>query len=434
MSNRGRRLSQAVTTVAVDLGPLRESRPFRRLAAGQMVSLIGRQITTVAVPYQVYQVTRSAVLVGLLGLAQVVPLVAMSLIGGGYADRVDRRRLLLVTQGLLALCSAGLLVGALGQPPVIVVFSLVAAAAAVSALDFPLRTAILPNLLPPERLAGALSINTAMLNVTMIAGPALAGLIIARLGVAGAYLVDTASFVAALVAVWLLPALPPPSAVRESPLASLRRGIGFIRSRRVILGGYAMDLSAMVFGLPRALFPVLAATTFATDAQGLGYLYAAPAVGAVVALLSSGWLSRSRRLGQVIVVAIALWGLAIVAFGFVNALWLGLVMLAVAGAADSISAVSRSIIMQTLTPDELRGRLTALYIMVVVGGPFLGDLESGVLAGLTSPRASVVVGGLLCLAGLAAAAAVFPQVWQYRGRPAHPVSVIGETAATAPPV
>ena len=434
MSSRSRRLSSALTGVAVDTGALRESKAFRRLSAGQLVSLIGRQITTVAVPYQVYVMTRSPVLVGLLGVAQVVPLITVSIAGGSIADRVDRRHLLLVTQLLLGLCSVALLVGALTHPPVVFVFVVVALAASVAALDSPTRTAIVPNLVSPERLPGALSINIAMFQTTLIAGPALGGLVIAHLGLAGAYLVDVASFAAALLAVWLLPPQPPRSTVREPMVAALRRGFAFIRRRPVILGTYAMDLSAMIFGLPRAVFPVLAATVFHTDAQGLGYLYAAPGLGALLAALSSGWLSRSTRLGRIVVVSIAAWGVAIVAFGLVTALWLGLLWLAVAGAADSISAVCRNTIQQTLTPDELRGRLTATYFMVVVGGPFIGDFEAGLIAGVTSPRVSVLSGGVLCIVGLAVAALAFPQVWAYRGRATDAPPQLADDAVAGPPV
>jgi MFS family permease len=431
---RARRLSVALTGVAVDIGALRESKPFRRLSAGQAVSLIGRQITTVAVPYQVYTMTGSPVLVGLLGVAQVVPLISVSLAGGSIADRVDRRHLLLVTQTLLGLCSLALLLGALGHPPVVFVFVVVALASSVAALDSPTRTAMVPNLVSPQRLAGALSINIATFQTSLIAGPALGGIVIAHLGLAGAYLVDVASFVAALLAVWLLPPQPPRSTTREPMIAALRRGFAYIRRRRVILGGYAMDLSAMIFGLPRAVFPVLAATTFHSGAQGLGYLYAAPGVGAVLAALSSGWLSRSSRLGRVVVVSIAVWGAAIIAFGFVTALWVGLLCLAVAGAADSISAVCRNTIQQTLTPDELRGRLTATYFMVVVGGPFIGDFEAGLVAGVSSARVSVVSGGVLSLVGLVAAAIAFPQVWNYRGRATDAPPAMADDALAGPPV
>jgi MFS family permease len=432
--SRAHRLSVALTGVAVDIGALRESKPFRRLTAGQLVSLIGRQITTVAVPYQVYTMTGSPVLVGLLGVAQVVPLISVSLGGGSIADRVDRRRLLLVTQALLALCSLALLLGALAHPPVVFVFAVVALASSVAALDSPTRTAMVPNLVSPERLAGALSLNIAMFQTTLVAGPALGGIVIAHLGLAGAYLVDVASFAASMLAVWLLPAQPPRSTAREPMIAALRRGFAFIRRRRVILGSYAMDLSAMIFGLPRAVFPVLAATTFHSGAQGLGYLYAAPGVGAVLAALSSGWLSRSSRLGRVVVVSIAVWAVAIIAFGFVTALWIGLLWLAVAGAADSISAVCRNTIQQTLTPDELRGRLTVTYFMVVVGGPFIGDFEAGLVAGTTSAQVSVVSGGVLSLIGLVAAAVAFPQVWNYRGRATDAPPAVADDALAGPPV
>lgn len=434
MPSRAHRLSVALTGVAVDIGALRESKPFRRLTAGQLVSLIGRQITTVAVPYQVYTMTGSPVLVGLLGVAQVVPLISVSLGGGSIADRVDRRRLLLVTQALLALCSLALLLGALAHPPVVFVFAVVALASSVAALDSPTRTAMVPNLVSPERLAGALSLNIAMFQTTLVAGPALGGIVIAHLGLAGAYLVDVASFAASMLAVWLLPAQPPRSTAREPMIAALRRGFAFIRRRRVILGSYAMDLSAMIFGLPRAVFPVLAATTFHSGAEGLGYLYAAPGVGAVLAALSSGWLSRSSRLGRVVVVSIAVWAVAIIAFGFVTALWIGLLWLAVAGAADSISAVCRNTIQQTLTPDELRGRLTVTYFMVVVGGPFIGDFEAGLVAGTTSAQVSVVSGGVLSLIGLVAAAVAFPQVWNYRGRATDAPPAVADDALAGPPV
>ena len=398
------------------------------------MSLVGRQITVVAVPYQVYTQTHSAALIGLLGLAQVIPLIGVSLLAGGLADRFDRRNLLLVTQALLSLCSVALLIGALEHAPVIFVFVVVAAASSVSALDAPTRTAIIPNLVSKERLAGALSINVAMFQTALIAGPAVGGLVIARVGLSAAYLVDVASFTAAMLAVWVLPPQPPSAQAHESTFVAIRRGLAFVRKRQVILGTFVMDLCAMIFGFPRAVFPVLAATTFRTNAQGLGYLYSALGVGAVIAALSSGWLSRSTRLGRVVVVSIALWGLSIIAFGFAGSLWLGLLLLACAGAADAVSAVCRSTIMQTQTPDQLRGRLTATYYMVVVGGPFLGDLEAGVVAGVTSARVSVVSGGVLCLVGLALAALAFPEVWRHRERAGERAPALSDDAFAGPPV
>ena len=418
-------IRRLVHTVAVDTGALRESPAFRRLWTGQMVSLVGRQITTVAVPYQVYSLTGSPLAVGAVGLAQVIPLVGVSIGAGPIIDRFDRRRILIVTQLGLSVCSGLLAIGALlGHPPLFAIYLVVAAAAAAAAVDSPTRTAIIPNVVSARRLTGAFSLNFAMYQTTMIAGPAVGGLIIARSGLPLAYAIDVATFAAALFAIVRLPAQPPKAVHHEPPLLAIRRGFQFARTQPVILGGFAMDLCAMVFGLPRAIFPVLAATTFHAGPLGLGLLYAAPGAGAALAALSTGWLTRVRRLGRIIVVAITIWGAAIIAFGFVSSLWVALVLLAVAGAADSLSAVCRTTIMQTIAPDELRGRLTSMFFMIVVGGPYLGDIEAGAVASAFGARVSVVSGGVLCIAGLAVAAVLFPAVWAFRSKaPPHPVPV-----------
>lgn len=409
------RASRLLRSLAVDAGALRESPPFRRLWGGQLISLVGRQITTVAVPFQVYSLTRSPLAVGGLGLVQAVPLITGSLGAGAVADRFDRRRILLVTQLGLAFCSGLLAVGALsGHPPLVVIYAIVGVAAAVGAVDAPTRTAIIPALVPAHRLTGALSLNIGLFQTTLVAGPALGGLVIARFGLPEAYAIDVASFVAAFVAVLTLPALGRAAAPRERPVAAIIRGLRFARGQPVILGGFAMDLAAMIFGFPRAVFPVLAATTFHAGPAGLGLLYAAPGVGGVLAALSTGPVARARRLGRILVVAIVVWGLAVIAFGFVDLLWFALLLLALAGAADCFSAVCRTTMMQTIVPDDLRGRLTATYFMVVVGGPYLGDLEAGAVAAAFSAEVSVVSGGVLCLVGLATAAVAFPAVWRYR--------------------
>jgi MFS family permease len=407
--------SRAFRSLAVDARSLRESQPFRRLWMGQLISLVGRQITTVAVPFQVYSLTHSALNVGLLGIVQAVPLVCGSLGGGAIADRFDRRRVLIVTQLCLATCSGLLALGAfIGHPALLQIYAIVALAALVGAVDAPTRTAIIPNLVGVDRLAGALSLNIALFQTTLVAGPAIGGLVIARLGLPAAYSVDVITFSAALTAVALLPPQGRPTRERERPVPAILRGLSFARHQPVILGGFAMDLAAMIFGMPRAVFPVLAATTFHAGAQGLGLLYAAPGLGAVIAALTSGAVARSRRLGRIIVVAIVIWGLVIIAFGFAQALWVALLLLAIAGGADSLSAVCRTTIMQRIAPDDLRGRLTSLYFMVVVGGPNLGDVETGIVANAFGPEVAIVTGGALCLVGLGAAAFAFPSVWRYR--------------------
>ncbi len=405
-------------TVAVDTRSLRESPPFRRLFVGQMISLVGRQITVVAVPFQVYSQTRSPLDVGLLGIVQAVPLIGGSLAGGAIVDRFDRRRVLLMTQVGLGSCSGLLALGALmGHPPLLAIYAVVAIAALFASIDSPARTAIIPNLVGIDRLAGALSLNIVLFDTGLIAGPAIGGLVIAHLGLPAAYSVDVLTFSAALIAVALLPPQGRSSTEHERPVAAILRGLSFARHQPVILGGFAMDLAAMIFGLPRAVFPVLAATTFHAGAQGLGLLYSAPGVGAVVAALLSGPVTRSNRLGRIIVVAISIWGVAIIVFGYVGTLWVALVLLAIAGGADSLSAVCRHTIMQRIAPNELRGRLTSLYFMVVTGGPYLGDVEAGAVANAFGAEVAIVTGGALCLVGLGAAALAFPAVWRYRSGP-----------------
>ncbi|MGA8635719.1 MAG: MFS transporter [Candidatus Dormiibacterota bacterium] len=405
----------AFRTLAVDATSLRESRPFRRLWIGQLISLVGRQITLVAVPFQVYSLTRSALDVGLLGIVQAVPLVCGSLGGGAIADRFDRRRVLMVTQLCLATCSGLLALGAfIGHPPLLEIYAVVAVAALVGAVDGPTRTAIIPNLVGRDRLAGALSLNIVLFQTTLVAGPAIGGLVIAHLGLPAAYSVDVVTFSAALTAVALLPRQGRSAIERERPVAAILRGLSFARRQPVILGGFAMDLAAMIFGMPRAVFPVLATATFHAGPQGLGLLYAAPGLGAVIAALTSGSVSRSKRLGRIIVVAIVVWGVAIIAFGFASSLWVALLLLAIAGGADSFSALCRTTIMQRIAPEELRGRLTSLHYMVVVGGPNLGDVETGIVANAFGAEVAIVTGGALCLVGLGAAAVAFPSVWRYR--------------------
>ncbi|HEY2704797.1 MAG TPA: MFS transporter [Candidatus Dormibacteraeota bacterium] len=405
--------------IALDLTPLRVSRDFRLLWSGQLVSTMGRQITAVAVPYQVYQLTGSTLAVGLLGLVQVVPLIVFSLIGGAVADAMDRRRLLLVSNSLLALCSLLYVAGAVhGHPPLAALYAVGGVAAGLSAFDQPARSATVPNLVPRDQLAAAVALMFGLFQAALIVGPAVGGLIIGRWGLGAAYLVDVLSFGAAITAVALIGPQPPGQEHREPPLRAIRSGLAFARRQPVVLAGFAIDLDAMIFGMPRALFPALAATAFHTGPSGLGLLYAAPGVGAVAAILVTGWLGRVRRLGRVVIGAVAIWGLAIAGFGLVGSLPVALALLAAAGGADSISAVCRSTMLQTLTPDHLRGRMSATYSMVVMGGPYAGDVEAGAVAAAWGPRISVVSGGLLCLVGAGLVAATLPALYRYSADPA----------------
>lgn len=340
----------------------------------------------------------------------------MALVGGALADRMDRRRLLLLDQFALVTLSATLCAAALlGDPPVLVLYVLGGLLAGFGALQNVARTAIVPNLVSREEMPAALAINFGLFQLTMVFGPGLGGLLIAAAGVEGAYAVDALSCLAIVAALrGLGPQLP---AGADEPRVRIRRsiadGLGFVRRSPALLGSFAIDLSAMTFGMPRALFPVLAVSVYGAGAAGTGLLFAAVSAGAAAAALTTGWLGSARRLGLITIAAVCMWGLAIAAAGLVGSLWPAAGLLAIAGAADSVSAVCRSVINQTVTPDELRGRMSSVFSLVVTSGPRLGDVEAGVVASLASVRASVVSGGLACVAGAAVVAAAFPALRAY---------------------
>jgi MFS family permease len=419
-AGRGRsRAGRVVRALTVDTSPLRESRDFRLLWLGELISTTGRQITVVTLPYQVFRLTGSSLAVGMIGLVQIVPLIVFSLVGGAVADRVDRRRLIIVTETGLAATSALLFLGALiRHPPLAYLYGITAIQSGVMAVNSPTRSAAVPTLVSRERLPAALALNQVMFNTTLVVGPAVAGLILARLGVAWAYSVDVLTFAASISASVLLRPMPARRVDGTEPVGAwraVREGFAFLRGRRVLISTFLIDLDAMIFGMPRAVFPVLALMVFRVGPEGLGLLYAAPAVGALVGALTTGWVGRVRRQGMAVIWAVATWGLAITGFGLVGRrFWLGLVLLGVAGAADVISAVFRGTILQLSVPDALRGRLSAAHIMVVTGGPRLGDVEAGVVASLVSPTFSVVSGGVACVAGVAILALAVPELARYR--------------------
>jgi MFS family permease len=405
--------------LALDLAPLRE-RDFRLLWSGEMFSEIGSNITLVAVLLQVDALTHSPAAVGLIGLVQLVPLMAASLFGGSWIDRVDRRRLLLGAQVGQALASGLLLAGALaGDPPLAVVYVVAGAVAGFDGFSLATRSAMTPSLVPPDRLPSALALNQVMWNTAQIAGPALGGVVVGTLGFAWAYGIDVVSFAATITAAALMRPRPP---IVEDPDAEvlgswhrLLEGVRYLKGRTVLKATFVVDLIAMVFGMPRVLFPVLARTQFHAGPELAGVLFAAVSAGAVVAALTSGWVHRVVRQGRAIVVAIVVWGLAIAAFGLVgDRVALALVLLAVAGGADVASAVFRSTILQATVPDALRGRMSGIHITVVAGGPRLGDLEGGLVASAFTPAVSVVSGGVICAVGVLVFAALVPAFARYR--------------------
>jgi MFS family permease len=410
---------RALRAAVSDITPLRESAPFRRLFAGQAVSLVGTQVTRVAVPLQVYAITGSSLDVGLIGLAGFVPLVVFGLYGGSIADAVDRRKLVLVTSTATMLVSVVLLVQAVLQiNRVSVLFGCVAAQAAFAAVDSPARRAIIPQLVRAEKLPAANTLAYGSMQLTVIAGPLLAGAAVGAGGFAWAYAIDVASFVGAFYSVLRLPSLPPGEGARRAGLPAVVEGLRFLAAHPVVRMTFAADLIAMIFGAPTALFPALAYEQYGGSAGTAGLLYAAPAVGAVVVTLLGGAIARVHRHGLGVVLSIAAWGVAITLFGLTSTLWLGLVLLATAGGADTVSAVYRSTILQVATPPEMQGRLQGVFIVVVTGGPRLGDLEAGAVAAAFTPRVSVVSGGLACVAGIGLLALAVPALVRYDARTA----------------
>jgi MFS family permease len=402
--------------IAVDIRPLRGSRDFRRLWFGTGISAIGSQVTTVAIPFQLYDLTRSTLLVGLLGLAALVPLLIVPIYGGAVADAVDRRRMLLLSDVALMLVTGGLLVNALLPHPR-AWFLFVAEALGTAAYGFqrPARNALTPRLVPDDQLLAAIAVEDLVSNLARVAGPALAGVLIAAVGLASAFGIDIATFAASLLSIWLLPPSPPaPDADRPS-LQSILDGFRLVRRRKALLGIFVVDTNAMIFGMPRSLFPA-----FAEKLGGgpgvLGLMYGAPFAGALVASISSGWMMHVRRQGLGVCVAAAAWGVAIALFGFATSVWLTLVLLAAAGAADFISAVLRGNILLTVTPDSMRGRLSGIELAQVAGAPELGNVEAGIVASLTSVRTSIVSGGVLTVLGTIAVALALPGFVRYDAR------------------
>jgi MFS family permease len=397
-----------------DLSPFRDSRDLRLVVGGSFISSLGAQATLVALPYQLYVETHSAFLVGMLGAVELVPLVVMALLGGAQADRMDRRQLLLLSQLGVFLAAGGLAGAAFaGRPSVVTLYVLGALLAGFNVLQNVARSAILPNLVDRERLPPALALNYGLSALTMVLGPGLGGLLIAVFGVQAAYTVDAVSCLAVVFTVLPISPQPPLGSHHAGVLRSVADGLRYVRGNRALVGSFAIDLVAMTFGMPRALFAVLAVSVYHAGASGTGVLYAAVSAGATVAALMTGWLTHVRRLGVIVIWAVLAWGIAIALAGLMGSLWLAAAMLAIAGAADSVSAVCRSTINQTVTPETMRGRMSAVYSLVVTGGPRLGDIESGSVAGVAGVRFSVVSGGLACVLGVAGILLAFPALARY---------------------
>nr|ALG05285.2 integral membrane protein [uncultured bacterium 5G12] len=401
----------------VDTRPLRR-RDFRNLWLGQMVSTIGAEIAVIAVPYQVYTRTGSTALVGLLGLASLVPLLFVPLVGGAFADALDRRTVVLVTETGLAAVAVLFLVNALlPTPQVWALFVLQGLAVAVYSFGRPALASLAPRLVPDEELAAANSLSSVYGSLSSVAGPAVGGVVIATAGVPWTFGIDAATYAASLLVIWWLPKLPPLEDVNRPSFRSIVDGFRFLKGRQALIGIFAIDTNAMVFGMPSALFPAIALHRLHGTASTVGYLYAAPYAGALFCSLLSGWCSHVRRMGLAITIMACLWGAAIAGFGLTTSLVPALALLAVAGGGDFYSAVLRGTMLLRSTPDHLRGRMLGIEFMQVASAPNLGDLEAGVLASLTSLRFSIVSGGLACIAGCVVTALALPKFLNYDAGP-----------------
>jgi MFS family permease len=405
---------RAVRALALDVSPLKVSREFRLLFAGQAVSFFGSMMTFVALPVQLYSLTKSSFAVGMLGVTEFVPIFLMAFVGGALADAVDRRLMVRLTEALLAV-GTGVLVfnSLLPQPRAWVLYFCAALFAALNGLQRPSLDALIPRLVSAELMPATAALRSLSGTIGMICGPALGGLLVATFGPVVTYSIDFVTFAASLAALWAMTAAPPPAGADAPSLRSIAEGLRYARGRPELLGTYLIDINAMFFGMPLALFPAIAE---GFGGASVGLLYAAPAFGAMCVTLTSAWTRRVHKHGAMVAVAAACWGLAIVAFGFAPALWVALLCLAAAGAADMVSALFRSIIWNQTIPDHLRGRLAGIEMVSYTTGPLLGNAESGVVAGLFGVRASIVSGGVLCVAGTALLSMLLPAFIRYDGR------------------
>ena len=404
--------------LAIDLTPLRASRDFRLLWSGSVVSAMGSQFARVGLYVQVYSLTGSPAAVGLLGLSGLAGSFAGVFVGASFIDRHDRRTTLLWSQLAAMGVAVALVLGAMsGHPPLWLLHLANAGTWFLAAIHGPARQAAIPRLLDEAEVPAAVALNQAGWQVASIVGPALAGVLIAAAGPEAAYAVDAATYTVGFLAALALRSLPPEAAVIDRGAKAVATGFRFLGQNRLLQSTFVVDLVAMIFGSPQALFPVIAVQQLHRGPEVVGLLFAAPAAGALLLTLVSGPLTTMRRQGKAVVWAVAAWGAAIAGFGLAgDVLPLALVFLALAGAADVVSAIFRSTILQVTVPDHLRGRLGAVFFIVVTGGPKLGDIEAGLVASAFTPTISVVTGGLACIAGAFLTGKLYPELPAYRTR------------------
>jgi MFS family permease len=403
-------------SLLLDISLLKKNRDFRLLFLGQFISFIGTMITSVALPYQIYQLTQSTLMVGLLSLAQLLPLLVTALVGGVFADRYNRRALLIISESLLA---AGCLFLALNSdsshPNLIMIFVIASFMSAITGLHRPAFDSITQQIVQPGDYKNVGALTSFKFSFCMIIGPSVAGLIIAQYGIIVTYGIDLLTFFISIINVCLMQAIPKPI-IKEHPsiLSSLKQGILFAFSRQELIGSYFVDFIAMVFAMPNALLPAMA--QHFGGVKTLGLLYSAPAVGILIISFVSGWTSKVTHDGQAIAIAAALWGLSIIGFGLSHSLWLALFFLALSGAFDGISGIFRSHLWNNTIPPEFRGRLAGIEMISYLSGPKLGDTRAGLIAASMGLTTALISGGILCIIGVTLCCYALPKFWHYQSK------------------
>jgi MFS family permease len=403
-----------VRKLALDLSPLR-IRDFRLLFAASGISSFGSMFTFVAIPFQVKVLTGDPLMVGLLGICELVPLLFMAFVGGAMADFIDRRKLVFGTELAFTVLLGLLLTNSLiGRPQLWLLYVVAAISAAIEGIQRPALDSIIPRLAPTDKMAAVGALHSLRWQVAQIGAPTLAGLLLAGAGISWVYAIDLTTFLISLACLTRIKAVPPPEKADRPSLRSVVDGLRYARSRPELLGTYLIDINAMFFAFPYALFPFLA------DRLGgpavLGLFYAAPAVGSLVVTVTSGWTGRVHRHGLAVVLAAAAWGGGIAVFGVAHSLWLALLGLVIAGGSDMISGLFRGVIWNQTIPDHLRGRLAGIEMLSYMTGPMLGQSRAGLTARWWGPAGAVIWGGVLAMAGTFALAAALPKFWRYDGR------------------
>jgi MFS family permease len=399
--------------VLLDLSPLRKHRDFRFVFVGQLVSALGSFLTYVALPVQIYGLTKSSAIVGLLGTAQLVPLAMTALWGGALADSMDRRSLLLCCEALLLCGSLALAANSLlPHPSVPLLFVVAAFMSAVNGFHTPSLESLTPKLVDREDLPAVSALSSLRGTTAAIAGPALAGVCIATLGLPFTFGVDAASYAISLLALYAIRSMPPADKATPAGFSSIVEGFRYAASRPELIGTYVVDIVALTFAMPMALFPALAAQW--GGAHAIGYLYSAMSVGSLLITVFSGWTRNVQRRGAAIVIAAALWGVAITGLGFSRSLPIAILCLVLAGAADMVSGLFRMTIWNETIPSHLRGRMAAIEQLSYMTGPLLGNARAGFMAERFGVARSIVLGGVICVAGVISCVPLLPAFWHYR--------------------